>query len=303
MSHVSNNSSIFHLVHVFSRDDISIARAGNEHIRRFWNIFDCLYSEAIHATIGSKGIERAKSLPCLKRANRVYLGDCHNRAHSLESSGTTLSDFAVAADCNRFSSKHNISGSFKPIKNWFATGIQIVELLFRHTLKFIINHRPKTQVYLSLTFIAGTQSFPVFESWYSRWTPVTDSSTMPTIFLNKAGWYLSMKWVASPPSSRIRFGSQPGLQWSIKGETNDFENSPSDAFFNTPPKVRFSFPFPRINRNSIFRQRRGNFILRRKNVARTPADLCAQHHQCFYQHRCLFQKGNTYRDEQFIPGQ
>lgn len=78
----------------------------------------------------------------------------------------------------------------------------------------------------SLTFMAGTHSFPALDSWYSLrgragtlsqrrvlscltqalanlWTPVTLSSTMPLIFLNTLGYFLYIQWVRSPPSSRI----------------------------------------------------------------------------------------------------
>lgn len=85
----------------------------------------------------------------------------------------------------------------------------------------------------SLTFIAGTQSFPALLSWYNLCTPVTLSSTIPKYYveflkmyqitrhfkdnkmkipliaLNAVGCFLSIKWVASPPSSKIIFGCQP----------------------------------------------------------------------------------------------
>lgn len=94
----------------------------------------------------------------------------------------------------------------------------------------------------SLTFMAGTHSFPALDSWYNLnkreeegrghftscwcmllwvcywifyssvflykaiyylWTPVTLSSTMPLIFLNTLGYFLYIQCVKSPPSSRI----------------------------------------------------------------------------------------------------
>uniref|UniRef100_A0A182TY66 Uncharacterized protein n=1 Tax=Anopheles melas TaxID=34690 RepID=A0A182TY66_9DIPT len=63
-------------------------------------------------------------------------------------------------------------------------------------------------VIASFTFIAGTVSLLVLDSWYSRCTPVTLSSTMPLIILNMTGYFFSIRCVASPPSSRIMFGCQ-----------------------------------------------------------------------------------------------
>lgn len=53
----------------------------------------------------------------------------------------------------------------------------------------------------SLTFIAGTDSFCCLDSWYSLWTPVTLSSTIPFNWLKMCGYFLRSKCVASPPSS------------------------------------------------------------------------------------------------------
>merc|ERR1719189_177255 len=61
---------------------------------------------------------------------------------------------------------------------------------------------------LSFTFMAGTESLLLWLSWYSLCTPVTLSSTIPFSILNTAGYFLTMTWVASPPSSRIMFGCQ-----------------------------------------------------------------------------------------------
>lgn len=60
----------------------------------------------------------------------------------------------------------------------------------------------------SLTFMAGTVNLPAFDSWYKRCTPVTLSSTIPFTNLKMAGYFFSIKCVASPPSSNIIFGCQ-----------------------------------------------------------------------------------------------
>ena len=95
---------------------------------------------------------------------------------------------------------------------------------------------------LSFTFIAGAHNFPAWDIWYKRWTPVTLSSTMPCkemqdqvgcLFSAKIHLYpiilcimivsyftlkvptlkmelnfLTIRWVASPPSSRSILGCQ-----------------------------------------------------------------------------------------------
>uniref|UniRef100_A0A2H1VJ53 SFRICE_013680 n=1 Tax=Spodoptera frugiperda TaxID=7108 RepID=A0A2H1VJ53_SPOFR len=57
----------------------------------------------------------------------------------------------------------------------------------------------------SLTFMAGTHNLPALLNWYRRWTPA-------------AACFFSIRWVASPPSSRIMLGVHVavGVQhWSM----------------------------------------------------------------------------------------
>ena len=55
MSHVRNYGSVFHSVHVFPRDDVSVACTRDEHICGISYVLDCLNAEAVHA---KKGINR-----------------------------------------------------------------------------------------------------------------------------------------------------------------------------------------------------------------------------------------------------
>ena len=148
---------------------------------------------------------------------------------------------------------------------------------------------------LSFTFIAGAHNFPAWDIWYKRWTPVTLSSTMPCKEMqNEVGClfsakilfpiilcimidsyftlkvptlkmelnFLTIRWVASPPSSSSILGCQFSalihlviitLELSYNGLHEILILNLLSFFIikawsilplNTPPKVFFWFSAP-----------------------------------------------------------
>jgi len=63
--------------------------------------------------------------------------------------------------------------------------------------------------------MAGTSNRPLFSISQSRCTPVVVSSERPRTLLSNSGYFSCMIVVASPPSSRIMFGSQPSGPRSV----------------------------------------------------------------------------------------
>merc|ERR1711910_238934 len=61
----------------------------------------------------------------------------------------------------------------------------------------------------SFTLMAGTLSSPFLNILYKLWTPVVGSSDKPLIPAKSCGYYLWIKLVKSPPSSRIMFRGCP----------------------------------------------------------------------------------------------
>ena len=100
------------------------------------------------------------------------------------------------------------------------------------------------------------------------------------IFLKRFGWWRNMKCVASPPSSRIKFGSQLALATHFSGEINLVRTRWTRRTY-APPELLFAFSFPRENRDACLCQRRGDFILSRKDVASAPTNLSSKFNQRF----------------------
>ena len=67
----------------------------------------------------------------------------------------------------------------------------------------------------SLTFIAGTDSLPVLDSWYSRCTPVTLSSTMPA----QQNHVKSREGMNSVKKFGTTVGTRLGTPWGSTGYT------------------------------------------------------------------------------------
>mmetsp|Transcript_28618 Transcript_28618/g.50884 ORF Transcript_28618/g.50884 Transcript_28618/m.50884 type:complete len:208 (+) Transcript_28618:1008-1631(+) len=69
----------------------------------------------------------------------------------------------------------------------------------------------------SLTLMAGSGSLPFFRRLYSDFTPVVVSSVMPYTFSTISGWWSMIRFVRSPPSSRIMLGrpspEKPLIVW------------------------------------------------------------------------------------------
>jgi len=96
MAHIAHDASVLHLIHVFARDHILIARRCNNNVYISNDFIELHHSEAVHAVmrqhicIGflsdsaddliAKLIAGKRALPGLQSAYGIDLGDIYNAA-------------------------------------------------------------------------------------------------------------------------------------------------------------------------------------------------------------------------------
>ena len=209
----------FMLRHVAGEDDVLVAGGGDEDVGGVDDGFEGVDLEARH-----RGLEGA---------DRVDLGDDDPGALTGERLGAALADVAVAADDGDLAADHDVGGSVDAVDEAVPASVQVVELrlgdrvvdvdrrettgspFFLHLVEAVdagrglLGHAADAGGDLreELGVVGEDRADSVRETPPTlRGRPRSASGTEPA-FSNSRPLCTSM--VASPPSSRIRFGPSP----------------------------------------------------------------------------------------------
>lgn len=123
MAHVTNNTSVFHLIHMFTCYNVFVASARDYNIYGADNFIKFHHSESVHAS--------------LQRANRVNFCNANYATKTFEGLRTAFAHFTVSTKDNLFSAKHNVGAALKAINYRLLAAIQVVKLCLGHRVIYI----------------------------------------------------------------------------------------------------------------------------------------------------------------------
>lgn len=115
VTHVANDSVVFHLSHMLSHNDLLISSAGDIDISSVEDGLESFYLETFHAS--------------LEGADGIALGDYDTGTTGLHGGGATFADITKSAYYNLFAGNHNVGGSHETIGERVFAAIDVIKLL------------------------------------------------------------------------------------------------------------------------------------------------------------------------------
>ena len=115
---VANDSLVFHGRHVLVGDDVLVAGAGHEDVALVGGVFHGHDLVAFHRR--------------LQGVDRVDLGHPDLGRESAQCLGRTLADIAVAGNAGDLAGDHHVGGALDGVHQRFAAAVQVVELALGH---------------------------------------------------------------------------------------------------------------------------------------------------------------------------
>jgi len=114
MTNITNDTQVFHLRHMISRNDLAVAGRCDKNVGNRQGLFNGHHLKPLHG--------------CLQSADRINLGNNHARAITAHRPGATLTNVPITANHHNLTGQHNIRGPFDSVGQRFTAAVKVVEL-------------------------------------------------------------------------------------------------------------------------------------------------------------------------------
>ena len=287
MADIADDRVVLHARHVRGRDDAEVTGRGNEDVRLFEDTFKRLDVESFHRR--------------LQRADRIDFR--YNDASTLSAKRlrATFADFAIPANNGQFAGEHHIGRAIQAVNDRVAASIDIVELRLRHRVIDVDRGKQQRPALLHLiqTMDAGRRLLrnATNVARHARPTLRLARNLFAQKIENDAPLFRIISLIELRNASfafefRALVNQKRGVAAVVDDQCRTGSIRPLQRLGRAPPIFFERLAFPREDRNSTrifdrarcFRTPNDNcgrgVVLRRKNVARDPANVGAEEIEC-----------------------
>ena len=265
---VAHDGVVFHALHVVVRDDGKVAGGGDENVGLVGGIVHRHDAETFH-----------RRLQC---ADRIDLGDPHLRRQGAQRFRAAFADVAVTGDDRDLAGDHHVGCAFDRIDQRFAAAVQVVELRFRDRVVDV--DRRERQAAFILHFVeamhAGRGLFGHALDVGLDLRVETGLCLERLAHRRKQHDFFFVAAFGRHGAVPFVLGTQRHQQGRVSAVIENHVGGAAVRPFQNAVRV-IPIVFERLalvgkHRDAARRDGRSRVVLRRKNIARSPADIGAE---------------------------
>ena len=262
---------------MLQRDDVAVARAGHEDIAFAESAFDGLHLEALHRR--------------LQGADRVDLGHDNARSVRTHRSGAPLAHVAVAAHDHHLAGDHHVGRTLDAVGQRLAAAVEVVEFRLGAGVIDVDGRNEQFARFLHLVEPVYARSGLLADALPFGHRAVPFILVLGKHLLQRVDNHLLFiggGFVIERRSVVLGFEALVNQKRRIAAVVHDqlraFAARKRQRHGRTPPVFGQRLALPCENGNARLGNRGGGMVLRREDVARTPAHVGAQFHEGLDQH-------------------